>query len=158
MMDHACSEASIAAARPRQAAKFERRGSWPSAQLLSGPPYRLSRHAIRYKEDLRTLQGRPRYAHVGEEPVIKLEKFLVLASRSRACAIGASHATKFSGPSRPAKRGGASTYRLNWMQCCRKSCFTSVLERNNAWLRELIGRLSKARVISVSCPPQRLKR
>jgi hypothetical protein len=32
------------------------------------------------------------------------------------------------------------------------------MERNNAWLRELIGRLSMARVISVSHPPLKLKR
>jgi hypothetical protein len=32
------------------------------------------------------------------------------------------------------------------------------MERNNAWLRELIGRLSLARVLSVSHPPLVLKR
>src|ERR1700738_447355 len=29
--------------------------------------------------------------------------------------------------------------------CCRKTCLTSIKERDNAWLRELIGRLSMAR-------------
>jgi hypothetical protein len=44
-----------------------------------------------------------------------------------------------------------------WLKCCRKTCFTSVMERNNAWLRELIGRLSKARVLLVPHPPVVLK-
>jgi hypothetical protein len=49
-------------------------------------------------------------------------------------------------------------YWLNWKPCCRKTCSTSVMERNNAWLRELIGRLSGARVLSVTRPPLALQR
>jgi hypothetical protein len=35
---------------------------------------------------------------------------------------------------------------VNCGECCRKACFTSVMERNNAWLQELIGRLSMTRM------------
>jgi hypothetical protein len=34
--------------------------------------------------------------------------------------------------------------------CRRKTCFTSIMERNNAWPRRLVGRLLLARVICVT--------
>src|SRR5258708_26086625 len=41
---------------------------------------------------------------------------------------------------------------LNCTQCCRKTCLTSAKERDNAWLRELIGRLSLTRAVTLSRP------
>jgi len=100
--------ASLQPARDRRR-RFERRGSWPSAQLLSGPPYRLSRHAIRYKEDLRTSSK------------VVLDMPMSVRSRSssskssfywhrcsQACAIWASHANQICHQPTSGKAEGAS--------------------------------------------------
>jgi hypothetical protein len=56
----------------------------------------------------------------------------------------------FSGLETRAKLLRNCSLSLRW--CRRKTCFTSKMERNNAWLRRLIGRLLVARVLSVSYP------
>jgi len=108
----------------------------------------------------RFLDRRPRHAYIGEQPIIKFEKLLVLALPfPRLCHPGQPRKRDRPGLDKDRNRGGSCVERFGRIadDVGARHGFTSVVERNNAWLQELIRRLSKARVSSLSCPRLALK-
>src|SRR5450631_555407 len=93
----------------------------------------------------------PRYADIGEKPVIKSEAPCadVVAPTPWQCwrqfwpamKVEFARTIQGAGATETLFRCGS----LKCKRCCRKACLTSITERDNAWPRKLIGRLSTAR-------------
>src|ERR1700682_6007766 len=93
-----------------------------------------------------------RYADIGEKPVIKAEKFPALMSSLQPHGdlggnfwptMKVGFAKTIQGPGATETQFRCGSLECKW--CCRTACLTSIMERDNAWPRKLIGRLSKAR-------------
>jgi hypothetical protein len=131
-----------------------------SARGLIRPVHRLSRHAVRYKGDLRTSS-----TAVLDKPISasrwssSLRSSLHWCRRSKLSAIPASHASGiFQGHLRSGNECEATSRVLVEMGVVLpQDMFHLRIGAKQRLARKLIGRLSMARVISVSHPPFALK-